>query len=408
MNPETNNKNEKSLKILIAVGILAILFSLSFKYFKPFLREISNQLNDKMRLKDISLLDATLSELKNSNLDSFSGEKNIVYVSLPSKSADCNDLNLPTLAENWSYVCKPESDYKKNDGAGWIPADFSKLKNSDLKKLPVDPINSADTLGYYAFLMDRDSGKTEWILTAPRESEKYLKEKTASGSGADLSKFIIGNAANLWSEVEGLIGYWNFDSKENDTAKDSSGNNNNGIVINSPEWVFGKIGQAYLFNGKNQSIEIAASEKLNLEKSITIEAWVKPLDSTQRIMGRHDVDASGGWYLWLSPEKEFVFTVSDGLGDISLKSPFAYKLAEWSHIAGQYDGQTKKMSLFVNGEKTNEITLLKAVLPSKSNFTIGKFSSGADGYFKGTIDEVRLYNRILSPQEIQKNYHSAL
>ncbi|MBU3924576.1 LamG domain-containing protein, partial [Patescibacteria group bacterium] len=129
--------------------------------------------------------------------------------------------------------------------------------------------------------------------------------------------------------------------------------------------------------------------------------------STQRIMGRHDADSSGGWHLWLSSEKEFVFTVSDGLGDISLKSPSAYKLAEWHHIAGQYDDRTKKMALYVNGEKTGEITLLKAVLLSKSNFTIGKFSSGADGYFKGTIDEVRLYNRILSPQEIQKSYSAS-
>ncbi|MBU4142090.1 LamG domain-containing protein [Patescibacteria group bacterium] len=401
------NNKEKILKILIALGIAAILFSLTLKYFNPLVSEISKQKEDEARLKDISLLDAMLSELKNSSPESLSGEKNKVYISLPSNSANCGGLNLPSLAENWEYRCKSEADYKKIDGAGWIPIDFSKLKNNEFKTLPIDPINSADNPNYYAFLINRDFNEAKWALTASIESKKYLKEKTAGSAGADLSRFEIANGANLWSEANGLAGYWNFDAKEDNIAKDSSGGNNDGIIINNPEWVFGKIGQAYLFNGKNQSIEIAGSEKLNLEKSITIEAWVKPLDSTQRIMGRHDADSSGGWHLWLSSEKEFVFTVSDGLGDISLKSPSAYKLAEWHHIAGQYDDRTKKMALYVNGEKTGEITLLKAVLLSKSNFTIGKFSSGADGYFKGTIDEVRLYNRILSPQEIQKSYSAS-
>lgn len=408
MNPKIDNKKEKVLKILIAIGIAAIFFSLSLEYFKPFLKEISKQAEDGARLKNISLLDANLNGLKKLNPEYIFGEKNKIYISLSSSSASCGDLDLPSLAENWSYSCKPENNYKKIDGAGWIPADFSKLNNSNLKELPIDPINSANGLDYYTFVINREDGKIEWTLTATKESEKYIKEKTASGSSADLSMFVIGGGgANLWAESQGLAGYWNFDAQKNNIAQDSSRNNNDGIIINNPEWVFGKIGQAYLFNGKNESIEIANSDKLNPEQSITITAWVKPLDSTQRIMGKHDSDASGGWYLWLSPEKEFVFTVSDGLGDISLKSPSTYKLAEWHHIAGQYDDRTKKMALYVNGEKTNEITLLKAVLPSKSDFTIGKFSSGADGYFKGTIDEVRLYNRILSPQEIQKSYSAS-
>jgi len=66
------------------------------------------------------------------------------------------------------------------------------------------------------------------------------------------------------------------------------------------------------------------------------------------------------------------------------------------------------LSIFVNGEKAGEATLSKGIIKSDSNLTIGKFTDGGDGFFKGTIDEVRLYDRILNEKEIQEAYSSAL
>ncbi len=239
---------------------------------------------------------------------------------------------------------------------------------------------------------------------------KYFESSTEkiSKQNEDKTKALISNSINFKSKTNGLVGYWNFDENENNMTKDLSGNGNNGTLINDPKLVFGKIGQGYLFNGKNKSIEITNNEKINLEKTITIEAWVKPLDSTQRIMGKYNADSSGGWYFWFSPERKFIFSTTDGSQYASVKSKKSYEIAEWSYIVGEYDNETKILSLFVNGEKAGETILLKGAIKSNNNLTIGKFTDGGDGFFKGTIDEVRLYNRILSEKEIQESYSSAL
>jgi len=239
---------------------------------------------------------------------------------------------------------------------------------------------------------------------------KYFESSNVeiSKQNEDRARAEISNSANFKPKLNELAGYWSFDESKNNTTKDLSGNNNDGTLINAPKSVFGKIGQAYLFNGKNESIEIKNSEKINPEKAITIEAWVKPLDSTQRIMGKYNADSSGGWYFWFSPERKFVFSTTDGSQYASVKSKKSYETAEWSHIAGEYDNETKILSLFVNGEKAGETTLLKGIIQSSNNLTIGKFTDGGDGFFKGAIDEVRLYNRILNEKEIQESYSSTL
>ena len=403
---ERKMKKEKLLKILIAVGIAAIALSLGVKYFKTFLTETEKQKGDEKRIQDILLLNSELDKFQNANAGFFPVEKNKVYISIPSENENCDDLNLPSLAENWEYRCQTETEFQKIGGNGWIPIDFTKAENNALKELPIDPINSTDNLNYYAFISDIAENKIEWALSATIESKKYMKEKAASDAGIDLFKFEIGNNIQLLQKASGLIGYWNFDDEENNIAKDISGNGNDGKPVNDPEQVFGKSGQAYLFNGKDDYIEIKNSTAIDSSKNITIEAWVKPLDNTQRILGNHNADSSAGWFLWYSSEGEFVFVLSDGMGDIYLKSKPGFETKNWNHIVGQYSDMTKKMKLFVNGVKENEITLLKGVTQSENPLTIGKSISGGDGFFKGTIDEVRIYNRILSEKEIQKEYES--
>ncbi|RJS75398.1 PEGA domain-containing protein, partial [Methanophagales archaeon] len=75
----------------------------------------------------------------------------------------------------------------------------------------------------------------------------------------------------------GLVGYWKFDEGAGTTAVDSSGNNNNGTLIDNPDWVNGKIGKALGFNGSTNYVEINDSDSLDGFDEITIEAWVKPI-----------------------------------------------------------------------------------------------------------------------------------
>ncbi len=407
-----SNLSKIILIVLIIIGISLIIALACMKVAMPLMLKKYQQERDEERMRSAHAINQQLLALKKINSRFYVDAENAVYVSIPSENENCDGLGLPPLSENWKYRCKNKTDFRKIDGNGWIPVDFTKLNDKNITSLPIDPINNAGSLNYYTFAAINSEIKyatyeTSWILTSSFESEKYLKKYAAGDNGVDSGRFEVSTNQKIWPNAIGLIGYWNFDDKENNTAKDVSGNENDGELINGPEQVFGKSDQAYLFNGKDEFIEIKNSKVIDSLKNITIEAWIKPLDMTQRILGKHNADSSGGWFLWYSSEGEFVFVISDGKGDIYLKSKPGYQTKQWSYVAAQYEDATKKMRLFVNGTKKNEITLLDGKMRSYNGFTIGKSVSGGEGFFNGTIDEIRLYNRILSEKEIQKSYLSA-
>src|SRR3989339_107159 len=71
------------------------------------------------------------------------------------------------------------------------------------------------------------------------------------------------------------IGEWRFEEGTGTTAADTSGGNNNGILVNSPTWLNGKVGKALQFDGLNTYVTISDSNVLDLTTGISIEAWVK-------------------------------------------------------------------------------------------------------------------------------------
>lgn len=209
--------------------------------------------------------------------------------------------------------------------------------------------------------------------------------------------------ASSQNVVEGLVAYWALDETEGDTAGDSSGNGHDGTLIGDPQWTEdGYIGGALTFDQAADEVNIPFHKDLNQE-AFTISAWanVEPGSAGHRavISSRHEPPTSG-YIIYAEPGNTWQFWT--GNGDpawVSVQGP-AVTLGDWDHVAGVYaDG---KQMFYVNGELAGEEDS-NPNFNAEQEFLIGAGANerAAHAYlFKGRIDEVRLYNRVLDEDEI--------
>jgi hypothetical protein len=225
----------------------------------------------------------------------------------------------------------------------------------------------------------------------------------------------------------GLVGHWTFDGGVTNWAtgktNDVSGNGNTGQLIamsTSTSPTFGKIGQGIKFNGSNQHINMG--DVLDLTgSSMSVSVWIKRFSDysgcggcAAGVIGKFDTSgANNDSYVVEvinnaqgnpSFMNKVVFTTLKGLTNDYAYSNSTIKNNVWYHVVVTYNGSSK--DIYINGRldsqtpATGSITAVTA--PLQIGYTLGWFNSG--GYFNGLIDEPRLYDRALSPQEVQQLY----
>ncbi len=247
-----------------------------------------------------------------------------------------------------------------------------------------------------------------------------------------------GNGRRGLASDNGLISGWNFDEGAGDTAKDYGINANNGELYNGATWVPGKISEttnmygpypyfSSIFNDTKDSYKSALSfdggggyvelgKKLD-EENITVLAWIK-LDehnyfnyitsNSRDCCAKYDGDElkvnEGGRLsgrIWNNDP-----AISDwNLVNAKLVSNQVLALDTWYQVAFTYDGST--MALYVNGELDNtKASTLGIGQPSSFNRTIGAMAMSPHNYnFRGDLDEVSIYDRALTAEEIATHYN---
>ncbi|RLC40566.1 MAG: hypothetical protein DRH44_08365, partial [Candidatus Coatesbacteria bacterium] len=229
-------------------------------------------------------------------------------------------------------------------------------------------------------------------IPAGQKSTIYLKYGKADAVSAS-DETVVGSIPQ-----NGLVGYWKFDEGSGTSAYDSSGQGNNGTLVNGPSWVDGKIGDALKFDGSNDYV----STPLNIDQSgssqgVTMVAWVYPTSTSS---GRHEMISSdnGGydWSLLREGGTWYVFT-----GENTRSTGFSVDLNQWQHVVAVFIPGTG-VKFYKNGQETT-ISYI-SYDTSDGNIRIGCRSGGGE-YFGGIIDEVAIYKRVLSDSEIQLLYH---
>lgn len=202
-----------------------------------------------------------------------------------------------------------------------------------------------------------------------------------------------------------LAALWTFDEGSGTTANDTSGNGNIGTLVNNPAWISGKLNDALQFSGGNY-VTAGNPADLNIQGPITLAAWIN-VPTAQATGG---IITHGG-PLGESQGPSVTFGImsgnvevgsSNGTTTASTQYPIPSSDAgAWVHWAGVYDGA--HWILYRNGTQVSSSASAQGAATSTANWTIGAFDAPMQGYMmelSGGIDDVRIYSRGLSPNEI--------
>jgi len=219
--------------------------------------------------------------------------------------------------------------------------------------------------------------------------------------------------ANL---TDGLVGYWSFDEGGGTVAYDYSGNNNNGTVYGSPNWVARNGGWALQLDGINDYVAVPNSASLNPPNAITLAAWYKPVSFygtgydpvidkayiSGTYMYQYHLAVTGDQYWHAKAEFGFNITAGGAYYEVVTEEHF-WTPGTWYFLTGTYDGSAVK--LYVNGALISEEPASGTITDYGKPVYFGKFVNRND-YLPGTIDEVRIYDRTLSEAEICQLYNT--
>ncbi len=218
--------------------------------------------------------------------------------------------------------------------------------------------------------------------------------------------------------TQDLVAHWAFDEGTGTAAADSSGNGHTGRLNGNAAWTAeGKIGGALRFDGANSWVEIPNDSGVEnvQEESYTLALWFKP-DGVPPGQGDQNTASYGllekqGWHLGLAYNAERKFQADHWL-DVQANAGTgtwddAYPPGAFYHVAAVIDRPAGAIRIFVNGQLKNE-NRWRAGAPAleynQNPWRIGMANPGAANYAwpaKGVIDDVRIYARALSAEDLR-------
>ncbi len=218
----------------------------------------------------------------------------------------------------------------------------------------------------------------------------------------ELRRLVSRKVVKPGAPEEGLIAWWAFDEdKDSPVALDYSGNRLGG-KLQDAERTRGIDRRALVCEGG--CVVVDSNPWLSPTSALTIECWVK-------------TEVAGQVNTWMV-NRVFSGGTSTGyrLGILEGKPCFEVPLTDWSHhltadadlptgrwvhLAGTFDGEW--MRIYVDGEERGTMERLGPIKPNDFHLCLGSYETGHQAHFIGLLDEVRLYDRALSADEITRH-----
>jgi len=219
---------------------------------------------------------------------------------------------------------------------------------------------------------------------------------------------ILGSAAVATAQWDpntdpSLVGWWKFDEGSGTVASDSSASANNGTLNGGAQWVAGRLGDALQFNGSDAYVRASHIPLDN--RSFTITMWINPVLSGSAVVfstGLTGADNTDMHFRLGGPSSGDapVRGIRMGFYNNDLDSPGGL-IADnkWSHITFWYDYEHKNRRIYVNGVVKAEAAA-NPYLGTTGDTIIGYWPTGGQ-WFKGMIDDVRIFSRPLTTAEVK-------
>ena len=210
---------------------------------------------------------------------------------------------------------------------------------------------------------------------------------------------------------DGLVGYWKMDETTSPFL-DYSGNNNTGTWVGGVGTAPGVRVSPYdfknagSFDGSSGYMNAGSDTEFN---NLTVASWEMWVNSGAYDPADDEDFFDGGY--WSSPYGPMFYVPSTGNnfslalrftdGSVSSITYYNFTPGQWYHIVAIYDGN--KLSGYINGSFYGDTTPGAKII-SHSAVSLGGGAAGR--YWDGFLDDVRIYNRALSPQEVSSLYNS--
>lgn len=268
----------------------------------------------------------------------------------------------------------------------------------------------ASDVASYTYTLNGEKPVTKAISTAlvatpNQERVNALTVYTTDGAGntSDSASYFFDVASGAPA-----VDNWAFDETTGLTAPDSVGGNDATLSSAGATWSgFGRTGEALSVDGTKGSASIPATA-LDTSKSFTISAWARLSNLTQTsVVVSQDSKNSSSFSLYYSPSYgRWVFNrnASDDptptvIRSISTAVPVA---GVWTHLLGVYDNAAQTIQLYVNGVPQGDPVAFTTPWKATGPLRIGggQYNDQPANFFPGQIDQVQLWNRILSLDEV--------
>lgn len=211
--------------------------------------------------------------------------------------------------------------------------------------------------------------------------------------------------------TNGLVLLLSFDNNtiQGDTVKDQSEEGNDGMINGNAKNAEGKFGDALEFDGTDDFVEVPLTESITFATgdSLTVQVWVKTDDQPAQndgIVGNYRPATDAVWLLSVSGDNaaargKMGFSVRDKgrVNSSGITSPDFLNDDKWHVLAGVRDQEDKKIRFYVDGELIEEKDDNTLDINSGQSIWIGEH---LNRFYKGLIDEVKVWNRPLSEKEL--------
>lgn len=271
----------------------------------------------------------------------------------------------------------------------------------------VEPETVADGMVWFP---TGTSGAVEFNALKKNGIQVYPLSAKQYAGGAWQHKPAMVYQKNGWRQfavapTDGLIAEYTFDEFSGNSIPDTSPNGYDLTITNVTQET-GIIGKAAYFAGNGGAVANAKVIPGGMSgfSGLTISFWIKIRTNGGYLLGQHNnydgfaSDISTDGHIWMS--------TGSNNGGLRLRDSKIFD-GQWHHICNVFNYSTSVVQAWVDGEKA-ESNGCSRYTTSGHNFTIGKQPGYDDNYFNGSLDQIRLYNRSLSDDEVKTLWNGGI
>ncbi len=201
----------------------------------------------------------------------------------------------------------------------------------------------------------------------------------------------------------GLVAHWTFDEGSGDVARDVTGNGHD-ATLTGTEWVPSPRGHALRFDAREDAARYGDTASMNMAGDMSLAIWAR-VDPTIDPETCHLLIGDTGWAvernfsLYLQGGSVLRFGWTDGSTVGSLTAPSSLLNGTWQHVAVVANSTERHATMYIDGEVAGETRMPVPI--SKTVFAERLTGWFYNGFFTGDIDDIRLYSRALSDDEVK-------